>query len=176
MQPVSACSGVMTCRTVPYILYRYSRVMMMMMMIHTVSVIGQADVPPGEVCFGHHRGVDSGPGHNNLISGAWNLERIARHTTRTWLAVNRNSGDPTGSLGSLGDVSSQARVVPVNILAVTPTALACGDHSIAWILPFRLFSIIRTTMRIDSVRTVLGPRPHHFSSKTSSRTRKIHLL
>ena len=34
------------------------------------------DVPPGEVCFGHHRGVDSSPGHNNLISGAWNLERI----------------------------------------------------------------------------------------------------
>ena len=32
-----------------------------------------SDVPPGrgtEVCFGHHRGVDYGPGHYNLISGA----------------------------------------------------------------------------------------------------------
>ena len=27
------------------------------------SIRHWTDVPPGEVCFGHHRGVDSGPGH-----------------------------------------------------------------------------------------------------------------
>ena len=51
---------------------------MMIMTSHTVSVIGQQMMVhpsrPGEVCFGHHRWVDSGPGHNNLISGAWNIE------------------------------------------------------------------------------------------------------
>ena len=31
------------------------------------SIRHWADVPPGAVCFGHHRGVDYGPGHNNLI-------------------------------------------------------------------------------------------------------------
>ena len=41
------------------------------------SIRHWTDVSPGEVCFSYHRGDDYGPSHNNLISGASSLDRIA---------------------------------------------------------------------------------------------------
>ena len=49
--------------------------------------------------------------------------RAYRHTTRTWLAVNRNSGDVSSRCSSQYTGSH--------------TALACGNHSTASLLPLR---------------------------------------
>ena len=95
--------------------------MMMMMMIHTVSVIGQM-FHPGKCASA----IIAGSTPVRAIKpDFWRVKsRAYRHTTRTWIAVNRNSGDVSSRCSSQYTGSHMA--------------LACGDHSTATIHPSRV--------------------------------------